>query len=190
MVRRIFELEASRHAQAIKALREQYPAEDPDSEAIQDTLEGMTDFHEVLDVLVRNSQRDELAAQTCKAEAEAMKKVMQETVAELLHRHDRLLARSRKTRERILCAFDNIGLPGIERPTYTLSRTHGPSRVIVTNPDRLPEEFLRRKPAPPPEPDLVAIGRALKSDNPEDRMALSEAAVLANGNPRLDVRRK
>lgn len=186
MARRIFELEASCRAHNLKVLREQFSNEPEDGDAFIDTLNGMDDFDELVDALIAECDRDEMSAALCEAEADLYK----EKITEVLHRRDRLVARSKKRKIRILAAFDSIGITGIERPTYTLSRAEGARRVIVTNMDLLPDKYLRRKPAPPPEPDLVAIGKALKSDDPQERMALSEAAVLANGNPRLDVRRK
>lgn len=68
---------------------------------------------------------------------------------------------SDRLQERIAFAMTQQGLNKIELPHYKLSFRKSES-VEVIDQDAIPDQYMRIKPAPAPEPDKVAIKAALK----------------------------
>jgi hypothetical protein len=55
------------------------------------------------------------------------------------------------------------GISKIESPYFKIALRNNPPSVVVDDPDAIPWEYQRQKPAPPPEVDKVAVKEALKS---------------------------
>jgi hypothetical protein len=193
--RRYLESEAQLHARAKAALLQAFPPDpvDPDGdegnpdagsgdEFLTGTLEGLTDFYEMVDALIEQARQDMAVAVGLKAQADAY-------ALPLYDRATRLEIKAKRTEERLLNVLLDIGEKKINRQSYDLSvRAGGNPPVHILDPDKLPTEFWRQKEPPRPEPDLKAIKQALQ--DPARRDALANAATLGNPKPSLAIKYK
>ncbi|MDP9196117.1 MAG: siphovirus Gp157 family protein [Pseudomonadota bacterium] len=156
-----------RHWNAIKA---QLLAQglDEDEQCLLDTLEGETDLRERLVALIEKA-----------VEATLMVEKQKRRMADLTERKARYERRHDRLKEFALKVMEAAGLKSIEAPEFTFGTRPTPPKVQIISQRLLPEEFLRVK---PPEPDLAAIGKALK--NGEE----VPGALLGNGGTTLQIR--
>lgn len=129
-----------------------WPQDEEDALAI---AESETDILEILDARVERVLQQELLAERAKARA----KRLEETA-------DR--------ERRVIREMVEVIGEKVVRPLYTASVSYR-TKAIVTDPNALPETYIRRA------PDMLAIGRALKE-------GAVPGAELTNPSPSLTIR--
>jgi len=73
-----------------------------------------------------------------------------------------LEARAERLKDYLANCLESCGVERVEHPGITLSWRKS-SAVVIDGQDLIPDEFMRRKPAPEPEPDKPAIAAAIKA---------------------------
>ena len=141
---------------------------DIDETTLADTLEGLTDFHEVVAAVVRSALFDEALADGLKAHIG----VLQERMARLV---ERAAARRRVARE----AMTEAAVKLIRAPDFTLSLRPGSPALVVVDENTIPEAYWEAR-----EPRLNRLGLIadLKRGKPV------AGALLSNPEPVLSVR--
>jgi hypothetical protein len=141
-----------------------------DDEAIRDTLEGITDLHEMIAAVVRSALADEalLAGLGCH-------------IHDMKERLSRLELRATKKRHLALEAMTDVGLSKLEQPDFTASARAGSPALLVVAEETIPDAY--RVPQPP-KLDRQALLAELKRGNEVP------GAQLSNPQPVLMVRTK
>ena len=141
-----------------------------DDETVQDTLEGMTDLHEMIAAIIRSALVDEALQTGLRSRLEDMKQ-----------RLTRLELRATKKRQLALAAMSEVGLKKLEQPDFTASARAGSPVLIVVAEDSIPNTYWVPQ---PPKLDRQTILGALKGgmDIP--------GTQLSNPQPVLMVRTK
>jgi hypothetical protein len=153
-------------------LREQIIQEFPDvdDETIRDTLEGITDLHEMIAAVIRSALVDEAFQGGLRTRLEQMRQ-----------RLARLEERGAKKRELALEAMCEAGLKKLEQPDFTASARAGlPPLLIIAEPE-IPKPYWVPQ---PPKLDRQALLADLK------RGAVISGVQLGNPKPCLAVRTK
>ncbi len=141
-----------------------------DEETMLDTLEGITDLHEMIAAVIRSALVDEGLQVGLRLRLDDMKQ-----------RLSRLQIRTAKKRQLAIEAMNEVGLKKLEQPDFTASaRTGAPALVIVAE-DRIPNIYWVPQ---PPKLDRQTILGDLK------RGAKIPGAQLSNPQPVLMVRTK
>ena len=155
-----------------RALRERLLEEFPvlDNETIQDTLEGITDLHEMIAAVIRSALVDEALHSGLRMRLDDMKERM-----------SRLELRAGKKRELALHAMNEVGLTKLEQPDFTASTRAGSPALIVVSEQTIPEAYWLPQ---PPKLDRQGLLGGLK------RGAAVPGAELSNPKPVLMVRTK
>jgi hypothetical protein len=161
-------LEIVRH----QSLRERLLANWPecDEETLRDTLEGITDLHEMIAAVIRSALVDEAFGVGLLGRLKEMKE-----------RLSRLDLRVSKKRELALQAMTEVGLSKLEQPDFTASARAGSPALVVVAEDRIPEVYWLPQ---PPKLDRQAILGELK------RGIEIPGAEMNNPKPVLSVRTK
>jgi len=149
-------------------LKECFP--DADEETIQDTLEGITDLHEIIAAIIRSALIDE-----------ALKVGLRSRLEDMKQRLSRLDERSTKKRQLALEAMHDVGLKKLEQPDFTASARVGSPSFVVTAQDEIPNAYWLPQ---PPKLDRQALLCALK------RGGDVAGVQLSNPEPVLAVRTK
>ncbi len=149
-------------------LLEQLP--DIDDETIRDTLEGITDLHEMIAAVIRSALVDEALHAGLRFRLDDMKE-----------RLSRLELRANKKRELALEAMTEVGLTKLEQPDLTASARTGSPALVVIAEDRIPEAYWLPQ---PPKLDRHAVLTELK------RGIEIPGAQMSNLKPVLSVRTK
>lgn len=174
------ELEGEAHARAMDELRRAFPELDPDDPFFIDTLDGMTNFTEMVAAVVERYRHLLADAAGLRAQAEAY-------AAPLIARAERFeeSAEVAKNRlERVMIAIDQKTM---KEATFDLVvAKSGNPPVEVFDRSFLPEKYLR--PAAEREPDKNAIRAALKDPALAEEVEL--AARIGNAAPRLQIKLK
>lgn len=151
------------------AIKERLRADDPDIDerTLADTVEGLTDFHEILAALIRAALKDEAEA--------AVLKVMMAQMADRLQRFE---DRAERRREWARDTMIEADLTNLTMPDFTASVRKGARHVIIVDEALIPDEYVEMR------PHLLKreIGEALKNGTPV------EGAVLSNPGMTLNVR--
>jgi hypothetical protein len=147
-------------------LLEQLP--DIDDETIRDTLEGITDLHEMIAAVIRSALVDEALHAGLRFRLDDMKE-----------RLSRLELRANKKRELALEAMTEVGLTKLEQPDLTASARTGSPALVVIAEDRIPEAYWLPQ---PPKLDRQAVLAELK------RGIEIPGAQMSNLKPVLSVR--
>ena len=163
----VLTVEASKYLQLKRNLIAQYPEADEDT--LLDTLEGITDLHEMIAAVIRSALVDE-ALQAGLRSRDDMKE-----------RLSRLELRASKKRELALEAMTEVGLSKLEQPDFTASARAGSPALVVIAEDRIPEAYWLPQ---PPKLDRQAILGELK------RGSKSPGLQMSNPKPVLSVRTK
>jgi hypothetical protein len=143
---------------------------DADEGTLLDTLEGITNLHEMIAAVIRSALVDE-----------ALQMGLRTRLEEMRQRLDRLEDRGAKKRQLALEAMCEVGLKKLEQPDFTASARAGlPPLVIVDEPD-IPEPYWVPQ---PPKLDRQTLLADLK------RGGLIPGAQLGNPKPCLAVRTK
>ena len=160
--------ELALHEYLRQQLEEQFP--DIDEETLLDTLEGITDLHEMIAEVVR-SRQDDLAYITA---VRARISDMQERLARLDQRAD-------KKKEIVTSVLERAGIKKITQADFTLTlRSTNPPLVVIEE-KQIPEEFWKPQPAKLDRQGLIS---ALKSGREVS------GVTLGNGGITIAVRTK
>ena len=143
---------------------------DLDDETLADTLEGITNLHEMIATVIRSALVDEALSSGLRGRMDEMKE-----------RLSRLEVRANKKRELALHALSESGLIKLEQPDFTASTRAGSPALIVVSEQIIPEAYWL--PQPPKLNRQVLLGE-LK------RGASIPGAELSNPKPVLMVRTK
>src|SRR6476469_8124661 len=119
-----------------------------DEETLSDTLEGITDLHEMIATVIRSALVDE-----------ALHAGLRFRVDDMKERLSRLELRADKKRQLALDAMTEVGLTKLEQPDFTASARAGSPALIVTAEDRIPETYWLPQ---PPKLDRQTILAELK----------------------------
>ena len=136
------------HIRAMADLVRDDLGEDDDEAAFFDTLEGLTDFAEIMDRLVARMREDQdLADSADRAAADAKA------------RAERFKRRIAATKKAMVLTLDATGKARMQRGPYTVSLQSGRLRTVVDDRDDIPTQLMRE--TVKVEPDLTAIGKQL-----------------------------
>src|SRR6516165_3858714 len=149
-----------------RRLLDEYP--DLDDETIRDTLEGITNLHELISELIRSAIVDE-----------ALQVGLRMRLEEMRARLGRLAERGLKKRQLALEAMNEVGLKKLEQPDFTASARAGSPALIVMAEDKLPGHYWVPQ---PPKLDRQTLFGELK------RGVEIPGAQLSNPQPVLMVR--
>lgn len=181
-----------KQAQAVTAIRTTLAAlgEEGDEQLVIDTVEGETDFFEVVDAVLGRIADDT-----------ALVKAVEAQIGELNARKDRFKKRIETNKALLEQAFLEADLPKVERPGATLYLSNRAPKVIVETESAIPAKFW--KPGDP-KLDSKALLEALKErraaiealpEDPEERAQAFAAlppeipgATLSNGSRSLSIR--
>lgn len=151
-------------------LRELLSAEEPDVQAVLDTLEGETDLHEALAELAKSALEDE-----------AMAKGLTGYIDSLKERKSRLKNTGQTKRAMIIMAMERANLKTVKQPEATISIVPTPPKLVISDEAKIPAKFFK-------QPDPVLDGPAVKAalEAKED----VEGASLSNGGVTVTLRSK
>jgi Siphovirus Gp157 len=141
-----------------------------DEETLLDTLEGITDLHEMIAAVIRSALVDE-----------ALHTGLRFRVDDMKERLSRLELRAAKKRQLALDAMNEVGITKLEQPDFTASARSGSPALVVITEDRIPEAYWLPQ---PPKLDRQAILGELK------RGMEIPGAQMSNPKPVLSVRTK
>ena len=153
-------------------LKNRLQAEFPylDEEVLADTLEGITDLHEMIAVVIRSALVDE-----------ALYSGLRFRVDDMRERLSRLDLRASKKRQLALEAMSEAGLAKLEQPDFTASVRAGSPALVVIAEESIPAPYWLPQ---PPKLDRQAILGELK------RGIAIAGAEMSNPKPVLSVRTK
>jgi hypothetical protein len=153
-----------------RAIRDRIRAQDPqiDEQTLADTVEGLTDLHEILAAIVRAALADEALAMGLKCR-----------ISDMQDRLVRLQDRGAKRRQIAKDAMIELDLKKIAAPDFTASIRPGMPALVVLNEDAVPKTYWE-----PGEPRLrrQILAHDLKAG------AEIAGAALSNPEPVLSVR--
>ena len=153
-------------------LRERLLANWPeiDDETLTDTLEGITDLHEMIAEVIRSALADHAMAVGLKLRLEDMKT-----------RRDRIQLRASNKRQLALDAMIEADIKTLTQPDFTASARSGTPSIVITSEDQIPEDFWIPQPAKLDRQALLATMKAGQAIN---------GAALSNPEPTISVRTK
>jgi hypothetical protein len=153
-----------------RAIRDRIRAQDPqiDEQTLADTVEGLTDLHEILQAVIRAALADEALARGLKCR-----------ISDMQCRLDRLEDRASKRRQIAKDVMVELDLKRITAPDFSASLRPGLPALVVLNEDAVPSIYWQ-----PGEPRLKR--QVLASDLKEG--AEIAGATLSNPEPVLTVR--
>lgn len=152
-----------------ESLLAEYPELAHDAEALQDTLDGVTDAQDLIAKLVRQS-----------LETDALATGLSILVQDYSTRVDRMAAKAAALKNAAFKIMQAIGERSIKRPEFTLTVSPTKPAVQIIDAEAIPEPFIRVK----REPNKAAIAAALQAGH---NVA---GASLSNGGEHLTVRVK
>ena len=141
-----------------------------DDETLADTLEGITDLHDMIAAVIRSALVDEALHTGLRFRLDDMKE-----------RLSRLELRASKKRELALEAMTEVGLTKLEQPDFTAFARAGSPAIVVIAEERIPEPYWLPQ---PPKLDRQAIFAELK------RGIDIPGAQMSNPKPVLSLRTK
>ena len=141
-----------------------------DDETLPDTLEGITDLHEMIAAVIRSALVDE-----------AFQAGLRTRLEEMRQRLARLEERGAKKRQLALEAMCEVGLKKLEQPDFTASARAGLPPLVVVAEELIPPDYWVPQ---PPKLDRQSLLAELK------RGGEVAGAQLGNPKPTLAVRTK
>jgi hypothetical protein len=119
-------------ATTYRAIRDRIRAHDPqiDEQTLADTVEGLTDLHEILQAVIRAALADEALATGLKAR-----------IAEMQDRLDRLQDRASKRRQIAKDVMIELDVKKLTAPDFTASIRDGMPALVVLNEDAVPSIY-------------------------------------------------
>ena len=164
----VLSVETSKYLQLRQRLLADYPEIDADT--LQDTLEGITNLHEMIAVVIRSALVDE-----------ALQAGLRTRIEDMRQRLTRLAERGLKKRQLALEAMNEAGLKKLEQPDFTASARLGAPPLVVTSEGDVPESYWIPQ---PPKLDRQTLTADLRHG---DKVP---GACLGNAAPILTVRTK
>ena len=157
-------------ATTYRTIRDRIRAHDPqiDEQTLADTVEGLTDLHEILQAIIRAALADEALARGLKCR-----------ISDMQGRLDRLEDWAAKRRQIAKDVMVELDLKRITAPDFSASLRPGLPALVVLNEDAVPKTYWE-----PGEPRLKR--QVLASDLKEG--AEIAGATLSNPEPVLSVR--
>jgi len=143
---------------------------DLDEETLADTLEGITNLHEMIAAVIRSALVDEALVSGLRLRLDDMKE-----------RLSRLEIRGAKKRQLAFEAMSEAGLKKLEQADFTASLRAGSPSLVIAAEDEIPQDYWVPQ---PPKLARQALLNALKQGNE------IPGAVLSNAKPSLSVRTK
>jgi hypothetical protein len=124
-----------------RTLRDRIGAEDPniDEQTLADTVEGLTDLHDIVTAIIRASLADEALATGLKGR-----------IAEMQERLERLQDRASKRRQIAKDVMVDLDLKKITAPDFTVSIRPGMPHLLVLDEAAVPVLAAGCAPAQPP----------------------------------------
>jgi hypothetical protein len=157
-------------AAAYRAIRDRLKAEDPqlDEQTLADTVEGLTDVHEILAAIVRAALTDE-----------AMVLGLKRRLGDMQDRMQRLEERASKRRTIAKDVMVDLEIKKLNAPDFSASIREGIPSLLVLNEDAVPSIYWQ-----PGEPRLrrQILAQELKGG------AEIEGVALSDPEPVLSVR--
>jgi hypothetical protein len=155
-----------------RSIRGRIRAEDPqiDEQTLADTVEGLTDLHEIVTAIIRSALADEALATGLKGR-----------IADMQGRLDRLQDRASKRRQIAKDVMVELDLKKITAPDFTVSIRPGMPALLVLDEAAVPSIYWE-----PREPRLNR--QELLSELKEG--AEIQGVTLSNPEPVLSVRTK
>ena len=155
-----------------RALKERLKAHDPDldEQTLADTVEGLTDLHEILAAIVRAAMADEALASGLKGR-----------IAEMEKRRDRLEERALKRRQIVKDTMVELDLKKLTAPDFSVSIRPGMPALLVIDEAAVPSIYWE-----PREPRLDRQGLLAELK----QGAEITGVTLSNPEPVLSVRTK
>ena len=159
-------------ASTYRSIRDRIRAEDPqiDEQTLADTVEGLTDLHEILGAIIRSALTDEALAAGLKGR-----------IGEMQERFDRLQETAAKRRQIAKDVMIELDLKKITAPDFTVSIRPGTPALLVLDEAAVPSIYWE-----PREPRLNR--QELLSELKEG--AEIEGVAISNPEPVLSVRTK
>ena len=102
-----------------------------DDQTLHDTLEEITDLHEMIAAVIRSALVDE-----------ALHAGLRSRIDDMKERLSRLDPRANKKRELALHAMSEVGLSKLERPDFTASTRAGSPALLVISEQTIPPNLL------------------------------------------------
>ena len=145
-----------------RSIRDRIKAQDPqiDEQTLADTVEGLTDLHEIVQAIIRAALQDEALATGLKCR-----------IADMQDRLTRLQDRAAKRRQIAKDVMVDLDLKKLTAPDFTASIREGIPSLVVINEDAVPKIYWE-----PSEPRLNRQGLAyeLKQGAEVPGVALSD----------------
>ncbi len=153
-----------------RAVRDRIKAEDPqiDEQTLADTVEGITDLHEILEAVIRSALADEALAGGLKGR-----------IADMQDRLDRLRDRASKRRQIARDIMVELDLKKLNAPDFTASIREGNPALVVLDEGAVPSIYWE-----PSAPRLNRQGLASELKNGAE----VPGVTLSNPEPILSVR--
>jgi len=153
-----------------RTVRDRLHAEDPqiDEQTLADTVEGLTDLHEIIAAIVRSALTDEALAIGLKSR-----------IAEMQERFDRLQDRAAKRRQMAKDVMVELDLKKITAPDFTISIRPGMPALLVLDEAAVPSIYWQ-----PSAPRLNRQGLLSELKDGADITGVT----LSNPEPVLSVR--
>jgi hypothetical protein len=155
---------------AYRTVRDRIRADDPqiDEQTLADTVEGLTDLHEIIAAIVRSALTDEALAIGLKSR-----------IAEMQERFDRLQDRAAKRRQMAKDVMVELDLKKITAPDFTISIRPGMPALLVLDEAAVPSIYWQ-----PSAPRLNRQGLLSELKDGADITGVT----LSNPEPVLSVR--
>jgi len=153
-----------------RSVRDRIRAQDPqiDEQTLADTVEGLTDIHEIIQAIIRSALADEALASGLKCR-----------IADMQDRLDRLQDRASKRRQIARDVMVELDLKKLAAPDFTASIREGTPSLMVIDEAAVPKIYWE-----PSEPRLRR--QVLASDLKQGEEIAG--ATLSNPEPVLSVR--
>ena len=153
-----------------RAIRDRIRKQDPqfDEQALADTVEGLTDLHEILAAVVRAVLADE-----------AMATGLRCRISDMQGRLDRLQDRAAKRRQIAKDVMAELDLKKLTAPDFTASIRPGLPALVVLNEDAVPKTYW--------EPGEPRLRRQILASDLKGGAEVA-GATLSNPEPVLSVR--
>jgi len=153
-----------------RAIRDRIRAQDPqtDEQTLADTVEGLTNLHEIVQAVIRAALADEALARGLKCR-----------ISDMQGRLDRLQDRASKRRQIAKDMMIDLDLKKLNAPDFTASICEGTPSLMVINEEEVPSIYWQ-----PSEPRLKRqeLAYELKQG------AEIEGVALSDPEPFLSVR--
>jgi hypothetical protein len=153
-----------------RLIKDRLRNEDPslDDQTLADTVEGLTDLHELLQAVIRAALADEALVNGLKGR-----------IAEMEDRRERLADRAAKRRQIAKEVMTELDIKKLEAPDFTASIRAGFPSLVVMNENEIPSIYWEPR---DPRLDRATLIADLKNGREVG------GASLSNGEPILSVR--